>query len=293
MPRKNLPVYNIENFRRPLHEKDFYADTFVSHLKQHKFVETPHRHDFFLAVLFTKGSGWHEIDFKSYPIKPGSVFFLSPGQTHGWKLSADINGYIFFHSRAFFDINFKSKKISDFPFFSSPFNSPVAYLKSKDLQRIKKLFEEIVFEFKGDEIMKQAKLCSMADLVYIELSRLYLPEKEISAQNQLYLSKIKMLQDLVDKNFIEIKSPSEYASRMNMSEKHLNRICMACLNKTTGDFIADRVLLEAKNLLIHSGLSVKEVADKLNFSDSAYFSRWFKNRSGQTPIEFTKKHSRL
>ncbi|MBC7864856.1 MAG: helix-turn-helix domain-containing protein [Bacteroidia bacterium] len=290
MRQKNLPVYNIENFQSPVDEKDFYADYFISHLRHHKFVEAPHKHDFFLVVLFTKGSGIHEIDFTSYPIKPGSVFLLSPGQTHGWKLSADIDGYIFFHSRAFFDINFKSKKVHDFPFFSSSFNSPVIYMKDKSFQKIKKLFLEIISEFKMSALMKQAKLCSLTDLLYIELSRLYLQKKETVIQNHLYLSKIKLLEELVDRNFLKIKSPSDYADRMNMSEKHLNRICKTCLNKTTGDFISDRIILEAKNLLIHSTLSVKEVANKLNYSDSAYFSRLFKKKCGETPLGFAKKY---
>lgn len=70
------------------------------HLKSsHKHIEKPHRHDFYVTVLFTHGSGVHEIDFQSYDVQPGSLFFLSPGQIHSWELSDDTEGYIFFSHR--------------------------------------------------------------------------------------------------------------------------------------------------------------------------------------------------
>ena len=77
---------------------------------------------------------------------------------------------------------------------------------------------------------------------------------------------------------------------MAMSEKHLNRISKACLNKTTTDLITDRIILEAKRELTHSNLTVREIADKLGYFDNSYFARLFKKKSGQTPIEFIKKN---
>ena len=77
---------------------------------------------------------------------------------------------------------------------------------------------------------------------------------------------------------------------MNLSEKHLNRICKECLNKTTSDLIAERIILEAKRLLIHSKHTVTEVAAELGYNDNSYFSRFFKKNSGETPIQFLTRH---
>ena len=73
---------------------------------------------------------------------------------------------------------------------------------------------------------------------------------------------------------------------MFISEKHLNRICKECLNKTTSDLIMDRIMLEAKRMLVHSTKSVPEIAEQLGYLDSSYFSRLFKKKCGKTPIEF-------
>jgi AraC family transcriptional regulator, transcriptional activator of pobA len=83
-----------------------------------------------------------------------------------------------------------------------------------------------------------------------------------------------------------MKFPSEYASLLNLTERHLNRICKTCVNKTPTDLILERVILEAKRMLIHSTNTVAETADELGYLDNSYFSRLFRNKTGQTPKEF-------
>ncbi|MGZ3882833.1 MAG: AraC family transcriptional regulator [Bacteroidia bacterium] len=290
MRQKHLPVYDIEHFRQPNGEEGFYANAFRVHLKKHHFILTPHKHDFFTTVLFTKGTGQHTIDFTTYDIKPGIVFTLSPGQTHSWTLSDDIDGFIFFHTKDFFNVNYTLVRVEDYPFFYSFHNPPLVCLKNHLLRQVETLFSDIYNEYQNDRLMKFQKIRSLVNLVYIELSRVYLPQKERKQQNQNYLGKLRKLEQLLDENYKTIKSPAQYAKLMGISEKHLNRICKECLNKTTTDVITDRVMLETKRLLIISKYSVSEVAGQLGYYDNSYFSRLFKKRTGQTPAEFIKKH---
>ena len=82
-----IPVLNIKQFQSSKEVHQVYVNSFANHIKINKqLISTPHSHNFYLCVIFTKGSGVHEIDFKSYAISPGKVFFLKPGQTHFWKL---------------------------------------------------------------------------------------------------------------------------------------------------------------------------------------------------------------
>lgn len=74
---KKYPIYSVQNFSRNDVHRDFYVNTFKEHLKSHSFVEEPHRHDSYLMVFFTKGSGLHEIDFDQFEIKRGSLLCCS------------------------------------------------------------------------------------------------------------------------------------------------------------------------------------------------------------------------
>jgi len=54
--------------------------------------------------------------------------------------------------------------------------------------------------------------------------------------------------------------------------------------------LKDRILLEAKRLLIHTTLSAKEIAYDLGYEDPAYFNRLFSKKIGDAPNVFRKKY---
>ncbi|MCD6018757.1 MAG: transcriptional regulator, AraC family [Bacteroidetes bacterium] len=286
--KKQLPVYKIQHFREAFKETDFYANSFRSHIHQHTIATAPHKHDFFLVVLFTKGSGTHEIDFITYPVKPGYIFLMAPGQMHNWSLSPNADGYIFFHTESFYDKAFTLSGIRDYPFFDSSYHVPFLHLSKKDIVTTETLFKKIVREYKSDELMKFAKLHALLSLVYIELTRHY--SSGIKIENQSYLHKLRKAEKLIDSHYKTKKYPQEYADLMHMSEKHLNRICKECLNKTTRELIAERIVLEAKRMLIHSKYTIKEVALELGYDDNSYFSRFFKKNTDETPLAFLNRY---
>jgi AraC family transcriptional activator of pobA len=294
MVNKELPVYDIEEFKYLGTESNFYANTFKSHLNQHhQFILAPHRHNFYISVLFTKGSGTHEIEFNTYNIKPGSVFLLAPGEVHDWHLSKNIDGYIIFHTKEFYDLNFTYEKVDNFPFFCCLRNYPLIPLRNKWREDIERIFCDIVEEYHHNELLKFQKIASLVNVLYIVLSRIYLPKTMMDKQNLNYLTKLKKLENLLDKHFKEIKYPKDYAQMMHLSEKHLNRICKICLGKTTSGVIIDRIVLEAKRMLVFSGFTVSQIAAELGYTNNSYFFRLFKKRTGKTPLEFMNEFRRL
>jgi AraC family transcriptional activator of pobA len=294
MQQKTLPVYDIAAFQHSGNDRDFYANDFRSHLKQNEhLVLLPHRHNFYMSVLFTAGNGSHEIEFNNYTIKPGCLFMLAPGQVHTWELPDNIDGYIFFHTKEFYDLNFTYEKVENYPFFSSLRNTPLIILKKLSLKKIEPMFREMVKEYRSNELMKFKKLCSMVNILYIELSREYLPQKMIDEQNQSYLARVRQLEELINKNFVDIKSPEKYARLMYVSEKHLNRMVKVSLNKTTSDLITERIILEAKRMLVFSKKTVSEIIVELGYTDNAYFFRFFKKKTAVTPADFLRQFRRI
>jgi AraC-like DNA-binding protein len=286
--KKHMPIYKILHFREAYNETDIYANNLKSHLSEHAIAGAPHKHDFFLVVLFTHGKGSHEIDFITYPVKPGCVFLMAPGQMHNWSLSPDAEGFIFFHTKNFYDKAFTLSGIRDYPFFGSSYQQPNIILDKNDLHPMVLLFSGIVNEYKTDKVLKFEKLHALLTLVYIELSRHY--SSGVKVENQNYLHKFRTLESYIDAHYKTKKYPHEYADLMNMSEKHLNRIVKECLNKTTRDVISERIVLEAKRMLIHSKYTIKEIALILGYIDHSYFSRFFKKNAGETPLTFLNRY---
>ncbi len=287
-----LPVLNINQFDFSEISGSLYANIFSDHLRTyHASITKPHKHDFYLVVLFLQGSGTHEVDFTAYPIKPGSIFLLRPGQTHHWELSADIDGYIFFHTGEFYNLLFPNKRIDDYPAFFTNYNSPYIQLSEGEIETYTARFKMIYEEYSDDLWLKEQRMALLIDLTYIDLARLYTAENESfknpEVKNMVWLSK---LEGLVDKYYIEKKHPTDYATALNISVKHLNKIVMNTLGKTTSDLIHDRILLEAKRMLTHGQSSVQEIAFELGYEDPSYFSRFFKKKVGVVPSEFAEKY---
>ena len=82
------------------------------------------------------------------------------------------------------------------------------------------------------------------------------------------------------------KQVQDYADMLHKSPKTLSNIFSTCKLPSPLRVIHERVEAEAKRLLLYSNKSAKEIADILGFEDQASFSRFFKNMTGQSAVQF-------
>ena len=281
---RKYPIYNIQRFNCNSVNSDLYINTFKNHLIDHDFVEEPHRHNSYVLVFFTKGSGTHEIDFDIFTIQPGSMFFLQPGQMHHWDLSDDVEGFVIFYSQEMYNLYFGQKTIGEYPFYSSMGNKPEMVFDMSESKAILPYFESLILETQTIQLLKQDKIMNLLDIIHIEIARKYSETYFYEAHS--YNVKIKNFEILLEQNFKIEKAASFYASRLNITLKHLNRICNEILQKTTTEVITDRVILEAKRMLMDKKFTINEIASELGFDDYSYFTRLFKKHTGMTPTNF-------
>jgi AraC-like DNA-binding protein len=215
---------------------------------------------------------------------------MRPGQMHYWKLSNDINGYVFFHSKTFFEEG--NLKLQDYPFYRSFQSVPHIKLSAKAQKELKNLMQTINREHRNRETFKHKSLQALTNLCYINISRNYKTSNNKTSNNKTYLSKAIEFEMLIEKHFKELKSAGDYAKKLNITEKHLNRITRSCFNKTSTQLIAERIILEAKRLLIHTQLQVTQIGYELGYADKSYFVRFFKKNAGETPMEFLRGYKK-
>lgn len=281
---RKYPIYNIQRFNCNSVNSDLYINTFKNHLIDHNFLEEPHRHNSYVLVFFTKGSGTHEIDFDIFTIQPGSMFFLQPGQMHHWNLSDDVEGFVIFYSQEMYNLYFGQKTIGEYPFYSSMDNKPEMFFDISESKAILPYFESLILETQTIQLLQQDKIMNLLDIIHIEIARKY--SETYFHEAHSYNVKIKNFEVLLEQNFKIEKAASFYASRLNITVKHLNRICNEILQKTTTEVITDRVILEAKRMLMDKKFTINEIASELGFDDYSYFTRLFKKHTGMTPTNF-------
>lgn len=101
---------------------------------------------------------------------------------------------------------------------------------------------------------------------------------------------LRKFSQLVELHYKKLHTVADYANILAISPKILHKRLTKNGQASPNDLIKERIILEAKRLLAHTTLSVKEIGYSLGYEDPAYFVRLFMNQSGTSPVEFRKKY---
>ncbi|MBV8252734.1 MAG: helix-turn-helix domain-containing protein [Chitinophaga sp.] len=276
-----LPVFGIEKiFDLPYRAEDFKI---IHHAPINTTViAEPHKHDFYMLLLIEKGSGTHTIDFEDYTVQHRSIFFLAPGQAHQWDISADTHGYQVMFSPAFL-----AQKGPLWPFFT-PNTIPVLQLTPTQLKQLQHELHLMHEEMAQHQLLHSSILHHRLQVVLFLLQRWYTaahPEISHSTSNHLINKFLQML----ERHYTQEAGVQFYADKLHITPSYLNQVCSRETGRTAGEYIRERILLEAKRMLSLTTMDIREIAYSLGFKDSSYFSRFFRKYTEQTPLEFRRK----
>lgn len=284
---KNPPVYDIctiSDFK----QDDILISGFAPYLQQHKNLYAAHRHTFYHVVLFTEGSGTHNIDFENFDVKPYQIYFMIPGQVHSWAFEGHTDGYIINFSDGFFQsFLINNSYFDNFSFFSGDVSNAVINLPVELHMPVKDLFEEIIHEWENPQSQGMDMLRTLILQIFILINRYSAKEGGTgpASYNQTLL---KNFQKLIETHYRDLKLPKDYAALLYITPNHLNAVCKDLLGMQAGEVVRNRVILEAKRLLTNQQLTIGEIAYELNFTDNSYFTKFFKKNENVTPDEFRK-----
>ena len=248
-------------------------------------IDSPHRHEYNTVVWVREGKGSHVIDFNEYDFGKDHIYFIGPGQIHQVKTLNRPSGWVItFHN----DFVIKSGLGRDFlvnvNLFRQYSDSPPIVIDQPDhLIEIMGLLMR--YSLEKDEFSREAQGAALK-LFLIESIKYCDPENRRA--NEVGSPMLKEFKSLVNNNFNEMHKVSEYADLLSVTPKYLNEIVKNTIGTTAKEYIIDRILLEAKRLLVHTDESVKMIALSLGFSQPLHFNTFFKNKLKMTPLEYRK-----
>jgi AraC-like DNA-binding protein/mannose-6-phosphate isomerase-like protein (cupin superfamily) len=287
---ENIPVYSLHNFSSQGRiSQQFQVEVFDAN--RHFSVKYPHRHDFFEVLYLSKGSGFHVIDGNKYDIQPPCVFFMSPGQAHKIEFSGDIEGFIFIFTSEFYLINKTNQnRLIEFPFFFTirQENRPLILESKEDVIFLETLFRKGIAEIERGEGYSTDLLRSVLDLILTSCAVLYKSDENLLSKGRGHIVVKKFFQ-LVEENYQKNLTVNEYAYKLAITPNHLTQTVNQLTGKTSSQIIKSKQVLEIKRLLVHTNLSVTEIAGLLNFSDQSYFTKFFKRETGISPLQYRVK----
>jgi AraC family transcriptional activator of pobA len=280
--KKDLPVYDIAQ----LTKEDLVVSRFAPYLEVHPNLALPHKHNFYHFLLFTEGGGSHMIDFRQFPVEPFQLYFMVPGQVHSWNFEGEVDGYVINFPLSFFkDFLLDPEYIGQFPYFSGVLENSVISLPEDLRAEVLQLLEKIVKEMDEDNRNSADMIKVLLLQLLITIGRLGFEDRAVKLTSHNY-ALARNFDKLLEQHVGSLKLPREYAELLFITPNHLNAVCNEIFGKAAGEVIRDRIILEAKRLMVNRELSISEIAYKLNFSDNSYFSKFFRKYAGMPPEDF-------
>jgi len=252
----------------------------------HTIVE-PHRADFYHVFWFTKGTPVHTVDFVPIHIRPDTLLFISKNRVQIFDQSGDYDGWMLLFTDAFFvqsqqDAAFLHNTI----LFHDLLDIPKLNLEEAKSDLMPVLNQIQVELTNHDDPMHAPLLQNMLHNLLMLADR----ERRLQGFSEItkgpHLDHTLTFTQLLEKQFTRIKAVQQYASQMGITERRLQQATAATLGKSPKQLLEERVILEAKRLLVHTSQSVKEIGFELGFEEPTNFGRFFRHRIGQTPAEF-------
>jgi len=250
--------------------------------------DIPHRHDFYTILLVKNGSGKHFVDYVEYSLKPYSIFLLSPGQVHQIVCDTIPSGDIIMFNEEFLHLNYISADfISNLGLFSCSTSVPPVEASEESFEKLISYSNEIKNAFQNNDYFKYDIITSYIKLLLIECNRFAVHSKDTNPQSiEAGRPIVKMFKELLENNFARWHRVDTYALQLNITPDYLNNVLKSAIGKSAKELIVQRIVLEAKRLGLHTGMSSKEIAFSLGFDDPSHFSKLFKNETSQPFSDF-------
>jgi AraC-like DNA-binding protein len=236
--------------------------------------------------------GQQPVDFQE-----GNLICIAPKQVLTMdaeiEKKEDMVGWgLFFHPDLFRGTAL-AKRMNDYTFFNYE-TSEALHLSDKEKQTLFDCVQKIDTELHENiDSHSEVLLVSNIELLLNYCSRYY--GRQFITRKSTHSYAVSQVQNLLKNYFKEdllkekgLPTVKNLAEEVHLSASYLSDM----LKKETGmnaqDLIHYYLIEEAKNVLLSSDRSVSEIAYSLGFEYPQYFSKLFKTRTGQTPIEFRK-----
>lgn len=288
--------YDYEIFLNP----DFHGKTRekinISELNQNQLSPLK-PHEIYLKstlfILVLNGSGTFSINFKKQSFEKGNMILLSFGHFFSIDyLSEDFSCISLYIGKEYIeemyttDMFYKRVKYA-----VKMYKNPILSLTELEASLLKKRINFIseIIDIEQHHHIKEMILNSLR-IFFLDLSNIIentYQENTFSSPSREENYFVEFLNLLVH-HYQKEHLVDFYANKINISSHYLIQIVKKLTGQTVSDFISHLLYSDARQLLAQPKLSIQQIAHRLNFSDQSAFGKFFKRKSGVSPLQFKK-----
>lgn len=231
---------------------------------------------------------------QKYDFDEGLMAFMSPGQVlrgEDGGMPPNLEGWMMFIHPDFLWNTPLAKKIKQYDYFDYATNEAL-FLSDKEEILVNGIIENIRQEYNANiDKFSQDVIIAQLELLFTYAQRFY--ERQFITRkitNSKILARLEeVLSDYFNNEELSSKglpSVQYVADTLNISPKYLGSLLKQLTGQTTQQHIHEKLIEKAKEKLSTTELSISEIAYGLGFEHSQSFSKLFKTKTKQSPLEF-------
>lgn len=246
-----------------------------------------------IKIMFIPAGYEMSVDFNYFEITQPSLFFLT--NQHAKIIKAQEKAKLLYYNRDFYCIQIHDKEVAcDGLLFHNIFEIPFVELDNEENIIIQQLFQNIEHELESRDSSAEEMIRTYVKQIIIRATRKWKKQNLNNGSIKVPSNEVDIFRDfsrLLEIHFREKHNVSEYAELLHIAPKTLTHKFKSLQLESPNQLIINRIILEAKRLLIYTDKTVKEIAYNLGYEDPAYFNRLFTNKTGNTPAHFKKSYT--
>ncbi len=276
--RAAIPRFALYGEAPATEPEALHIEDVASRSRRYDFEIEPHLHQGLHQVLWLfAGEADVQLDEVGERVSGPAAILLPPGVAHGFKFDGEIDGLVLTLSA-----RFALEDGTDGGAIRRAFGvARVLRLSGADprVARIDALFRELHHECQGAEGARAPAALWLARALVCRLADAAGPAAREGPTQALYARFLM----LVERHFAEHWPLTRYAETLGLSTQKLNRLAHAEGAASALEVIHARLTREACRRLYFIAAPAEKLALELGFEDPAYFSRFFKRRTGMSP----------
>ena len=253
------------------------------------------RRDYYKIAFVTSGTGIMHFGQNSVSINGPYLIFFSPLLSYAWEpTSEEHSGYNCLFTKDFLAGKLEQNNLSKSELFKIG-AIPAFKIDDSNYNDLEYLFQKMYSEFNSSYKYKEEMMVNYINLILHSGTRLLnLEDKNLqhNASERICANFFELLQKqfpIADSNDrIALKSPNDFADKLNIHVNYLNQALQLNSGKNTNWHIQQKIIMEAKMLLKNTDWSVAEIGYALGFENPPYFNNYFKKHTEMTPLSYRK-----
>ena len=222
------------------------------------------------------------VDNVVYPLKKNEIMFLT--ELHAIESSTiEVLNSIQFNRQFYCLDNHDSEIGCKGILFFGTSQVPTIFLNEENDAAIALLWKVFQNELKASDELQGEMLQMLLKRFLILCTRIFKEQNKVRHVEETKMDIIRNFSFLVEVHYKSKHTVAEYAALMNKPAKSLTNLFSSHISKTPLQIIQERIVLEAKRMLLNTETTIKEITFELGFEDMPSFSRFFKNKIGISP----------